>query len=98
MLYKKIISFIWEAYKHFIGKINFNQIFFKNFTEDVRLNQFVIRVYDLNENHNEIEQQTEKPPDADDSSEKQTIQPKFEYFLDKSTKYYEVTSSRIRIQ
>ena len=72
---------------------------FETCIEDVRLNQFVIRIYDLNENLNGIEQQEEANSlEFDDSTEKLTIQPRFEYFLDKSTKYYEVTSSRIRIQ
>ena len=30
--------------------------------------------------------------------ERETLQPKYEYYLDKSTKYFEINSWRVRIQ
>lgn len=36
--------------------------------------------------------------ESDQTQEKEALQPKHEYFLDKSTKYLEIDSSRIRIQ
>jgi hypothetical protein len=59
------------------------------FAEDVRMNQFILRIYDLNEDLSNLQDQTK---------EKQILQPKHEYYLDKSTKYYEITSFRIKIQ
>ena len=34
----------------------------------------------------------------DKNEEKESLLPKHEYFLDKSTKYFEVNSNRIKIQ
>ena len=45
------------------------------------MNQFVVRIFDLNENLTDAK-----------------LLPKHEYTLDKSTKYYQIDSSNIRMQ
>ena len=56
------------------------------------MNQFVIRIYDLNEEISYLKD------NQDQMREKQMLQPVHEYYLDKSTKYYEISSFRIKIQ
>ena len=55
------------------------QLFY--FQDDYGLNQFVVRVFDLNENITEPK-----------------YLPKYEYNLEKVTKYFQIDSSNIRMQ
>ena len=52
------------------------------------MNQFILRIYDLNEDISNLQE----------NGEKKILQPRYEYYLDKSTKYYEITSFRVKIQ
>ena len=71
--------------------------------EDLRSNQFVVRIFDLNE---KTEETTIKPEQSEESAalispeaeEKRMLAPTFEYILEKTNKYFQIDSSYIKIQ
>ena len=69
----------------------------------MRSNQFVVRIFDINE---KTEETTIKPEQSEESTalispeaeEKKMLAPTFEYILEKTNKYFQIDSSYIKIQ
>ena len=67
-----------------------------HFEEDVKKNQFILRIYDLKMSFKLQDKLMETFERT--QIEREMIKPKFQYHLETLPRHYEINSSRIRIQ